>query len=103
MTQRLAITLERHDIMTQRLAITLERYNIMTQRLAITLERHNIMTQRLAIKRATIHHDIMLQIQTLWNYYFTCDKKPARWFPFSRPRAWISIPKSRVKPPVWTS
>ena len=59
MTQRLAITLERHDIMTQRLAITLERYNIMTQRLAITLERHNIM-KRLAIMRATIHHDIML-------------------------------------------
>jgi hypothetical protein len=46
MTQRLAITLERHDIMTQRLAITLERYNIMTQRLAITLESlcHDVMS-----------------------------------------------------------
>jgi hypothetical protein len=44
--------------MTQRLAITLEQHNIMTQRLAITLEQHNIMTQRLAITTATIHHDI---------------------------------------------
>ena len=44
MTQRLAITLEQHNIMTQRLAITLERHNIMTQRLAITTEQQYIMT-----------------------------------------------------------
>ena len=44
MTQRLAITLERHNIMTQRLAITLERHSIMTQRLAITTEQQYIMT-----------------------------------------------------------
>jgi hypothetical protein len=44
MTQRLAITLERHNITTQRLAITLKRHNIMTQRLAITTEQQYIMT-----------------------------------------------------------
>lgn len=44
MTQRLAIMLERHNIMPQRLAITLERHNIMTQRLAITTEQQYIMT-----------------------------------------------------------
>ena len=44
MTQRLAITLERHSITTQRLAITLKRHNIMTQRLAITTEQQYIMT-----------------------------------------------------------
>jgi hypothetical protein len=44
MTQRLAITLEQHNIMTQRLAITLERYNITTPRLAITTEQQYIMT-----------------------------------------------------------
>ena len=44
MTRRLAITLERLNIMTQRLAITLERHNIMTQRLAITTEQQYIMT-----------------------------------------------------------
>ena len=44
MTQRLAITLEQHNIMTQRLAISLERHNIMTPRLAITTEQQYIMT-----------------------------------------------------------
>lgn len=44
MTQRLAIMVERHNIMPQRLAIALERHNIMTQRLAITTEQQYIMT-----------------------------------------------------------
>ena len=59
MTQRLSITLERHNIMTQRLAITLEQHNIITQRLAITLERHNIITQRLAITTEQLYMYIM--------------------------------------------
>ena len=75
MTQRLAITLEQHNIMTQRLGITLEQHNIMTQRLAITLERHNIMTQRLAITTEqqyimTSPPDIMLYITNLVCYAY---------------------------------
>ena len=74
-TRRPPITIDKRDIMAQRLAINIDwHYDI---RLANTLEQHNIMTQRIAI--TTEQQYIMTScyiIQTLWNYYFTCDKKP---------------------------